>query len=150
MSNSTVQTFVARFMPLMEQNAVRLRKDYPDIDIRAWSSSTGGGTDYQGWDVGIECILPKGHPCEFDNIALTLGIKHITTAPTICEAEVLWNTDRGGEWCEASVIEQPVPFSEETLNRLQQNVPRLIEALKTGLDRKMPRTSKSTVRLRRP
>jgi hypothetical protein len=113
--------------------ANRLREEYPHLNIRTWSSSTGSRTEYQGHDVGIECLDPHASPSECDNVALIIGVKHLTTVPLLSEAYVGWGA--GGPTSGLDVLPEPVPWSDEALQQIVSRLPDLVDSLTEELNR---------------
>jgi hypothetical protein len=136
MPSDVVIDLEQRFLERLNTAAAELQRQLPHVTAHVWSSPTGSKTEYQGHDVGIDCLL-KDIPAERpDNIALIIGVRHLTTTPELCDAEVCWGHPCGT--VEASLIEEVVPYSEENIIRIQEGLPKLLAALAQALRKGMP------------
>lgn len=116
----------AFFLPLLQEEEKRLSAEYPTFKFNVWSLSVGGHTDYQGHDVGIECTFPDAIDDEADSVALIVGVKHLTTAPVICEASVGWGSGEHPQVA-SDLLETPIPLSQEALQALATQLPALLQ-----------------------
>src|SRR6185369_2832057 len=108
----------------------RLRRRYPRLKIDTWSSPVGSLSEYQGHDVGIDCLNPYAPPDETDNVALSIGVKHLTTDPILCEASVCWGAGgppTGAPAIHLDLLPEPVPWSLAALEVIEARLPELIE-----------------------
>ena len=122
----------AFFLPLLQQEEKRLSAEYPMFKFNVWSWSVGGRTDYQGHDVGIECTFPDATGNEADCVALIIGVNHLTSVPQICEASVGWGSGQHPE-VTTDLVETPIPFSQEALQRLVGLLPTLLQTFRQAL-----------------
>ena len=118
-----------------------MRDAFPHVTIKVYSHSVGGRTEYQGWDVGIDCLFPDKNPDECDNVAISIGIKYTTTEPEISEADVSWGAEVEGDGCEIDLLEEPIPYSEENLQLIESGLRNLFVNLRNALTRNKPLTS---------
>jgi hypothetical protein len=77
------QELEKRYLPILRSMAQEIEAEFPNIRINVWSHSVGAVTEYQGHDIGIECLLPDTRFDLTDNIALSISVKHVTTIPKI-------------------------------------------------------------------
>jgi hypothetical protein len=133
---SVVEQLENRLMPPLKQAVAVLQREFLSFRIAIWSSSVGSLTQYQGHDVGIDCLLPDAPPEQPDNVCLSIGVRHVTTTPEICDASVCWGAPSGD--IELDVVDEPLPFSAEMMSRIEAELPRLVDALRIALRRGKP------------
>ncbi|MEP6900799.1 MAG: hypothetical protein ABJA66_03555 [Actinomycetota bacterium] len=129
-------------MPEFEEIAEKIRQEIPNVIVTVSSDTIGSQTQFQGYDFWIECLFTSDYE-ETDNVALTVGLGHLTTTPRI-EAGVIWGYPSGkGE--EASFRNwggifpnEGIIVSDEVLEDLYRDLPRLYEALFEALKRRKP------------
>jgi hypothetical protein len=95
----------------------------------------GSLTNYQGHDLGIDCLLTDATPDQADNVALSVEVRHLTTTP-LMDAAVCWGHPSGH--VEAELFPDPVPMSSETLDKLEAHLPILYDAVELALKRGRP------------
>jgi hypothetical protein len=119
-------------LPRFREAAAGLASEYPQYKFQLWSASTGGATEYQGHDLGVECSFPDAEDHEADCVAAYVGVKHLTTEPLLCEACVEWGKgDHPDVRCE--LLESPLPATEAALQRIQGMIPGLIAVFRQAL-----------------
>jgi hypothetical protein len=126
-----VEMLEQRILPRLEGAATTLRERHPHFVITTWSSPTGALTEYQGHDIGIDCVNPAALDNEPNNVALTIGVKHLTTQPLLCDANVGWGA--GGPVSGLDTLPEPVPWSEEGLRNIEDQLLDLIQSLTNEL-----------------
>jgi hypothetical protein len=136
---TVIEQFEAALLPHLNEARARIASEYPALDFRVWSSSTGALTEYQGYDVGIECLFSDAGPDEANCVAISVGIWHITTEAQLLEAGVNWCQGTHPD-VSAELIAQPVAFSEEALANVVAELPVLLgvfdAALRAWISRK--------------
>ena len=135
-SMNIVAELERRFLPHLQRIAAKLQTEFPKFQITTWSSPTGSLTEYQGHDLGIDCVLPDAPPDQPYTICLIIGVMHLTTSPEICDAEVSGGPGTPGT--ELSLLDAPIPFSLEALEWIEAQLSRLVEVLRTALQRWHP------------
>lgn len=133
---SIVEEIENRFLPRLKEAVVDLQREFPELKINTWSASVGSLTEYQGHDIGIDCLIPNAPENQPDNIALSIGAMHITTVPKLCTADVCWGAPNAVQ--ELDLVNNPMPCTSETLSQIEVQLPRLIEALRAALRRGHP------------
>jgi hypothetical protein len=123
-------------VPELERFAAELRREYPKVRIGVVSSPVGSKTDHQGHVVGVECLFEARPAEQPDLLVLEIGVRHLATHPEIHAADVVWGHPSGQ--CEASILKQPTPLSDERLGELVRNLPTLYQALRVALERGTP------------
>ena len=83
----------------------------------------------------LDCFFPDASPQEADNVAICIGVKHLTTEPLLCDAAVEWG-DPGGT--ELDLLDSPVPCTLEAIKAIEEAAPRLFEALRIAIARRQP------------
>ena len=122
---------MAPFEGLAEQLSTR----FPNVVARAFSGSVGSLTEYQGYHVGVECLLTDAPDNRPDNVALSVDLWHLTTTPKV-DAGVCWGHPSGHS--EAEFRPGPLEVSSEILNELYVELPRLYESLVEAVNRGKP------------
>ena len=148
--NPLVKKLEARLLPEFEEVAEKIRATSPDVLVRVYPSSSGSLTEFQGYEFWIDCdfIKPLG---EFDNVTLGVAFCHITTIPRI-HADVSWGLpsnyteadfydiypeSESSQWY-GSFTENGLIVTDEILEDLYKDLPRLYEALFEALKRRKP------------
>ena len=121
----------AEMLPILKEHAEILSQRYRHLKVNTWSSCVGGNTELQGHNLGIECLNHNVASNETDNIALCIGIKHITTDPKFFECDVCWGHPSGHVVIDC--MESDLPFNKDTLDHIKGLLPKLIEALDLSL-----------------
>lgn len=132
-----IQTLEERFLGRFRQYAAQLEADFAHVRATARSYSVGSLTPFQGHTICLDCFFPDASPQESDNVAIRIGVKHLTTEPMLCDASVVWG-DPGRT--ELDLLEEPVPFSSEAVEALEAAAPKLFEALRIAVARRRPPT----------
>ena len=117
MTSDAVRDLEKLFLPRLEKFKKECSDALPKLKFIVWSSSIGGQTDYQGHNLGIECLFPEATDEQADTVAIIVGIKHLTTTPLLCDASVEW----GHGWHPEVAIDllpEPVLYTSETLNSI--------------------------------
>jgi len=122
----------ATLLPLFQEEAEQVRREYPAFKFNVWSSSVGGATTYQGHDIGLECIFPDAADHEADCVAACVGVKHLTTEPMLSEVEVEWGSGNHPE-VRLDLLEHAVPLTREALHNVVAQLPELFIAFRTAL-----------------
>jgi hypothetical protein len=128
-------------LPQMRSVASEMRKKHCNLKFNLWHAPEGTLTDWQGYSLGIECIFPRDTENVPKNVALSVDLCHLTSAPKLA-ADVIWGhpsgeveasfpEDRGSmrQWSEAT---------PETLTELRKALPKLIQAFETAVQRERP------------
>ncbi len=141
MKHPLVENLENRLLAEFEEIAEKIRQVIPHIIVTVCSMPCGSLTEYQGYDFHIDCVLTditltvNSHN-SLDNIALTVGLGHLTTIPKI-HAYVGWGKaefkDHSGVFPKDGLI-----VTDELLEELYQDLPRLYEALFEALQRRKP------------
>ena len=127
-----VASLEGMFLHHLEALKNSLSAKYPRYKFNTYSSSVGGLTEYQGHDVGIECIFPDAADHESDCVALVIGVKHLTTSPLLCEASVCWGAGASPD-VQGEVIATPIPYSENALHDASARLPELVATFESAI-----------------
>ena len=127
-----VQELEEMFLPRLREVNDALERVFPLLRFNVWSSSVGGSTPYQGHDVGLECIFPDTPDDLADNVAIVIGVKHLTTAPLLCEASVCWGQGWHPE-ISAGLLPNPVAYSTAELNAISARLDELVECFRSAV-----------------
>jgi hypothetical protein len=130
-----VQDLESRLLPGLQRVAQEITQQFPRVKAMVWSASVGSRTDYQGHDLGIDCLLTDARQDQTDNLALVIGIAHVTTVPSI-EASVCWGAPSGRT--EAELFPASTEVTPEIVHELEERLPLLYEALREAVGRGHP------------
>ncbi len=122
-----------RILPRCEVVRDDLAKRFPTCKVQVWSSPTGSKTSYDGYDVGVEVLLPGAEATEADHVALVIGVKHVGAKPLLCDASVGWGTGTSPD-SELDLITMPVAYNEEVLAAVERGFPEMVRVLEQGID----------------
>ncbi len=134
-TSAEVTEWLAAMRAALDGIAEVLRARFPAVRIVVEDATLGSLTAYQARHTYLEAILAGG-----DAIALEITAAYLTTTPRV-SADVTWNADAGGAG-EASTFEhwssstEWPPATAENRRRIQDDLPRLVEALASALDRR--------------
>jgi hypothetical protein len=132
---NVVENLEKRILPGLQRMAQEICEQFPRVKASVWSSAVGSRTDYQGYDLGIDCVLTDARPEQTDNVALVIEIRHVTTMPSM-EASVCWGDPSGR--VEAELFPDCMEVTPETIQELQDRLPLLYDALRRALERGHP------------
>ncbi|MGI8786948.1 MAG: hypothetical protein ACR2HG_04205 [Pyrinomonadaceae bacterium] len=140
--NPLVTKLEEKLLPEFEKIADRINQMFPNVLARAESCEVGSLTQYQGYGFVIDCLLKDASDYETDSVALEVSVGYLTTNPRIC-AGVGWGHPSGKS--EASFKDwggifpdEGIEVSNEVLEDLYKELPRLYEALFEALKRRKP------------
>jgi hypothetical protein len=135
-SANVVTQWLARLRAKLDDVVSPLRDRLRGVQIHVNAGTVGSLTEFQGQNVWLEALLPSG-----DSIALSITAAYLTTTPRVF-ADVCWDAEADGG-TEASTFEQwgsstewPVA-SAENLDRVEQDLSRLIDALCGAVERRI-------------
>lgn len=134
--NSLVAKLEEKLLPEFRKIADRINQTIPNVMASAYGSSVGSLTQFQGYSFGIDCILTDASDDETDNVALDVCLGYLTTTPRIC-AGVGWGEASFREWS-GRFPDEGIIVSDEVLEDLYKDLPRLYEALFKALKRRKP------------
>src|SRR5262245_30654730 len=103
----SVSQLRASLLPILQIWEQELRRDYPDVVTNIYDLPVGSHTDWNGHNIGIDCLFGEAAPDSPDNLALLVSLKHVHKAPSLVSADVVW----GHGDIEASVLPECVEFS---------------------------------------
>ena len=127
-----VEALESRFLALCQVARDDFAARYPQHRFNVWSSSVGGRTDYQGHNLGIEALFSGTRAAQADCVALSIGIKHITSSPEISEACVTWGAGSSPE-IDSDLLDEPIPLNEENLDLVESNFPKLLQVFDSAV-----------------
>lgn len=137
LSRAAIAEWLQIMRARLDELSVSLRDRLPGVQIRSYGGPVGSRTELQGHGVGLEATLPTGN-----SIALSISTAYLTTTPRVL-ADICWDADAGGT-IEASTWEDwqstrdwPLA-SADNLARVEQDLPRLVEAFCTAIERGNP------------
>ena len=130
-----VEQLESLFLPQLERLAVDLRKRFPTLHFNLWHGPVGGLTEYQGYDLGLECIFPSASSGVSEHISLSVDLSHLASRP-----KVMASADGGKEsstffrddWSTSADWPEATP---ETLKDLAEDFPRISRAFEAAVER---------------
>ena len=129
---SAVAKLERAFLPLLQEAERATASEYPEFKFNVGSSSVGGLTEYKGHIVWLECRFPDAADHEADSVAISVGVKHITTDPKLCEASLEWGNGQHPQ-VTLELLEQPVALTEQSLLEATVRFPELVHAFHRAL-----------------
>ena len=139
--NPLIAKLEKRLLPEFQKIVDRINQTIPHISANIESHSTGYD-EYLGHSINISCLFTKDCFTEADNVALGVHIDHLVSIPKI-SAYVCWGHPSG--YVEANFPDYWIGSSDnwlivtdDVLEDLYKNLPRLYEALFTALRRRKP------------
>jgi hypothetical protein len=135
-----IEQIESLFLPDMECLASDMQKRFPAFKFNLWRGPTGSKTEYQGYDVGVECVFPWASTDAPDHVALSVELCHLTSTPKVMagvsghpggHSEKWFKSDwrSNAEWPEAT----PAVISE-----LRDTYPDLVRAFELAVERGAP------------
>lgn len=137
-----VKKLEEKLLPDFRKIAERINNSFPNIIATVDSSSVGSLTEYQGHGFYIDCIIEDAFDDAPDNVCLDVGLSFLTTLPRI-RAGVGWGHPSGTSEAEfkdwgGGFPTEGMIVTEEILEELYNDLPRLYEALFKALERRKP------------
>lgn len=130
-----VEQVESLFLHELERLAADLRKRFSAFQFNVYRGPVGDLTEYQGYDVGLECIFPSASSGGSENISLSVDLCHLTSKPKVMaraeggkESSTFFrdNWSTSTDWLEAT---------PETLRDLAENFPRISKAFEAAVQR---------------
>lgn len=129
------------FLPELERLASQMREQFPALTFNVWHSPTGALTEYQGWDVGLECVIPQAGKDAPDNVAVMIGLCHLNSRARIM-AEVVWGHPSGHpevEFRDNCLTNADWPEAKpETIEEIKEFLPAMFQAFESAVERGVP------------
>ena len=129
------------FLPDVQRLASEMQLRHPSLRFNVWHGAVGSQTDYQEYDLGVECCFPRVDSNVPDSVALMVDVCHLTSVPKLM-ADVVWGHPSGHseaafrddwqmskEWPEAT---------QEVLEELRTKFPQLVQAFRAAVERGRP------------
>jgi len=132
-----VKVMEQRVLPHLHRCAEVLRSEFPAFAITVHSGSVGSLTSYQGHGMYIDCLLPDVPLDRPDDVALYIGLMHITTVPKI-HVSVAWGHPSGYVEAEHIEINHPAILTDQVIADLIDALPALCSMLRDALQRGQP------------
>jgi hypothetical protein len=120
-----------RFLPGLRAAQAEISASFPDVRAETWSQTFGPG---KGHVIGLACVFPNARIDQPDNVSLDICFGLRDPICTI-DANVIWG--HPGQ-LEAEVWPRPVPLTEEAIQRIESELPRLLQVLREAVQRGMP------------
>jgi hypothetical protein len=124
-----------RFLPALRAAEAEINAGVSGVRAAVWSQHFGQATDSPGHVIALSCFFPNAPPDQPDEVSLELSFGGVTGPNPTVEADVVWG--HPGQ-AEADLFPRPVPLTEESLRRVEIELPRLIEVLWSAVRRGRP------------
>lgn len=139
---SLVKKLEKRLLPKFEEIAEKIRGEIPNVVVQVYSAEIGLLTQFQGYGFCIDCTLTDVSLDKTDNVCLDVSLGYLTTNPRI-SAGVGWGHPSGhseAEFRDWSGIfpDEGIIVTDEILEDLYKDLPRLYEVLFAALRRRRP------------
>src|SRR5271169_2415575 len=85
-----VEQAEALFGSDMERLASDMQKRFPEFRFNLWRGPVGSLTEYQGYDIGVECVFQTIGPHDSVSVSLSVELCHLTSTPKVM-ATVNWD-----------------------------------------------------------
>ena len=128
---NVVEVLEGRYLPLLNQAALRLRERHPTFAVNVGSGAVGSATSFQGHHVYLEALRPESADPEPNCIALEICVRDLPGTPTLCSLDVSWGADGISPSEGSDLLAAETAFTPEALRRIDEALPRL----ETHLDR---------------
>lgn len=139
--NPLVKKLEDRLLPEFEEVAAKICKEIPNVSARV-SSFSVGLDEFLGHGYCISCLFNNSLAYDTDLVDLCVSLSHLATTPKI-DACVCWGHPSGFVEAEfpnfaEDSLNNSLIVTDEVLEDLSKNLPRLYEALFTALKRRKP------------
>jgi hypothetical protein len=135
---NAVSQLEATFLPLLRSEKQAAASAFPQFRFNTGSSSIGTLTSHQGHNVWLECTFPNATDTEAESVAIVVGIKHIASKPSLCEASVEWGNGQPSE-LSLELLPQPVEITDRALLQLAARFHELIQAFRLAIQSRVVR-----------
>lgn len=135
-----VEKLEKRLVPEFRKIADRINQTIPNVSAQIEAHEVGSLTPYQGYSFWISCVFTADLLVETDNVALGVSLCHLTTIPRI-SAGVGWGYPSGyseADYGDGDSSNDWTIVSDDVLEDLYKNLPRLYGALFIALKRRKP------------
>jgi hypothetical protein len=130
-----VRELERRFLPALRAAEAEINATFPEVRAGVWSQPIGQATDSPGHVIALSCFFPAAPADQPDEVTLELCVGGVGGPEPSLEADVIWSYP--GQ-LEADLFPGKVPLSEQVLQRVEAELPRLVEVLQTAVRRGRP------------
>ncbi len=126
-----------RLLPAFEEVAAKIRQEIPNVSVSVESYSVGSD-EHLGHGYAISCLLIPSWDYEIDLVDMCVNLSHLVKTPKI-DAYVCWGHPSGHLEAEfPKNSNNSLEITDEVLEDLYKDLPRLYEALFEALKRRKP------------
>jgi hypothetical protein len=136
--DTVVENLEQNLLAPFRELAQSLCQQHPNLKVNVYSRDAGAPNVNPIHIIVIDCLLTDAPPDRADNIALVVEVSHLNAEAQI-NADVCWGHPSG--YIEAEFSSGPVDASNEVLNGLYADLPRLYESLREAIGRRAHKTS---------
>jgi hypothetical protein len=137
--HSLVVQLEAEFLPLLREAVAFLEAQVPSVRSSVFANLIGSATSFQGFNLGISCVLSGIPDSELDNVSLIICACYLNERPRL-NADVTW----GNGYFEADLSHgasssEHWPFAtSERFSEIRAELPRLVSVLGQAARRGCP------------
>jgi hypothetical protein len=137
--HSLVAQLEQEFLPLLRDALTALEVQAPSVRPSVFAYPVGSATSFQGFNVGISCILSGVPDSETDEVSLVICACYLNERPRL-NADVTWgNGYVEAELSHGASSSEHWPFATlERYSEIRAELPRLISVLGQALQRGRP------------
>ncbi len=129
-----------RFLPPLRSAREEIRTAFPEYRVQVWSQTHGQKTESPGHVIGLSCFFPNAPLDQPDEVVLELGFAGVfASAPTV-NVDLIWG--HPGQ-IELDLFPGAVALTNEALNCIKAELPRLVEVFRVAVRRGRPDTPRN-------
>lgn len=83
--------------------------------------------------MGIDCFFRYAPPDKADNVSLYIGLTHLNSDPHLSDLCVCWGAGSDENCIKLELVEDSVPWSADSINRIENALPMLYKVLTEAL-----------------
>ena len=122
------------FMPQLEHLAKTLSLRYPEFRIKAGGGTVGSRTNFQEYNVYIDCDREGSAVPEPNCVTLEICVRNLDSEPKLCDLGVSWGGDGVAPCSGTDHLPDSVRWSEEAIILIRRTLPTLEAELATCLE----------------
>ena len=133
--DQVVRELERRFLPALRRAEAEINAGFPGVRAEAWSQPHGQATDSPGYVIALSCYFPDAPADQPDEVTLELCVGGIGGPKPSLEADVIWGCP--GQ-VELDLFPGSVAMSEDAVQRIEAELPRLVQVLQAAVRRGRP------------
>ena len=125
-----------RFLPALRAAQAEINADFPAVRAKVWSQPHGQATDSPGHVIALSCFFPEAATDQPDELTLEVCVAGVRGPTCLISADVIWGYPGR---VEMELFDSSVAMSTDALQRIEAELPRLVEVLRTAVANGPPR-----------